>query len=458
MHVLAVALTTLWLCNGILSSANDDDSLRSEIAAANASGARTIALGGDIILKAALPPITGRLTINGGGHSISGDNAYRIFDVNGGTLTLINATLTEGKAAEGEGGAIRMRNGAAVTLERSTLRANSALHGGAIAMSGGQLVISDSKFTDNIAEQSAGAISARGGSVSISNSRFEKNCAQYAFFMLQEGVNSERRSVNDDGCIRVSYVRSEVDAEVQSHVDGGAIRLLNGARVTVEHSTFSENRASYGGALSTASKDVRLSVSGSSFLFNRASQSGGGIGASWNGGGRVSISSSSFVENSTEEGDGGAIESSYSALNVVNSTFGGNRAGGDGGALKIDDDAEVSITHATFVNNWSRRHKANAISKTGGQAYLRNSIVTSTGDGEDCAGAWEHAGNLSSDGTCADRPSDDPRLGELTGSPAYYPLQDRSQAIDYGDPRYCVAADQIWHAAPPREWLRHRRD
>ena len=433
-----------------VEAAGNYGGLVTSIQAANASGSGTIALTGDIVLSAALPPITGRVTLDGGGHTISGDDEYRIFDVIGGALTLSNVTLTEGNAGEGEGGAIRMRNGAAVTIERATLSANAALHGGAIAMSssGDRLTISDSKFTGNIAEQSAGAISARGGTVGIANSAFEKNCAQYAFFTLREGVNSERRSVDDDGCIRVSYVRSDFDAELQSHVDGGAIRLLHGARVTVEHSTFSENRASYGGAISTASKDVRLTVSGSSFLFNRASQSGGAIGASWNGGGRISISSTSFMENSTEQGDGGAIESSYSALNIINSTFGKNRAGGNGGALKIDEDAEVTIAHATFVDNHSRWKNANAISKTGGIAYLRNSIVTSASEGEDCAGAWEHAGNLSSDGTCADRPSDDPRLGELTGSPAYYPLRDRSQAIDYADPKYCLETDQLGTPRP----------
>ena len=389
------------------------------------------------------------MTIKGGGHNISGDDAYRIFDVNGGALTLSNVTLTQGNAGEGVGGAIRLRNGAAVTIERATLSANSARHGGAIATSSSndRLAISDVKFISNIAEQSAGAIYARGGTVSIANSRFEKNCAQYAFFELRAGVNSERRTVDAEGCIRVSYVRPDFVAEDQTHVHGGAIRLLNGARVTVEHSTFSENRASFGAAISAGSKDVRLSVSGSSFLFNRASQRGGAIGNSWLGGGRIAISGSSFVENSTQ-GGGGAIESIDGALVIVNSTFGGNRAGGDGGALKIDHDAEVIITHATFVDNWSRRHKANAIYKTGGKAVLRNSVVTSAGDGEDCVGAWEHAGNLSSDGTCADRPSDDPRLGELTGSPAYYPLRERSQAIDYADPKYCLETDQLGTPRP----------
>jgi predicted outer membrane repeat protein len=291
-----------------------------------------------------------------------------------GALGIRNATLTGGKAIEG--GAIRMRNGAEATIERSTFSANSAMHGGAIATSSSddKLSVSDSRFTGNIAEKSAGAIYDKGGTVSISNSVFEKNCAQFAFFTLAEGVNSERHSLDAEGCHRVRYVRSQIEAELQSHVDGGAIRLLNGAQVSIEDSSFSGNSATYGGAISTASKDVELSVSGSG-----------------------------FVDNSTQEGDGGAIETTYSKLDIINSTFSENKAGDDGGAVKINENAEVTIAHATFVDNWSDEHQANAISKTGGKAYLRNSIVTSEADGEDCVGAWEHAGNLSTDGTCADR-------------------------------------------------------
>ena len=74
---LAVALAAFTLCSGLFSAAGDFDNLRSEIAVANSSGSRTITLGGDIVLTAALPPITGRVTIDGGGHSISGNDAYQ---------------------------------------------------------------------------------------------------------------------------------------------------------------------------------------------------------------------------------------------------------------------------------------------------------------------------------------------------------------------------------------------
>ena len=450
--------TTLWLLALILLSkpalaADDFDGLYRKIQAANGGSGSTITLGGPISLSAALPPITGSVAIDGGGHSISGSDAYRIFDVNGGALKLSNVTLTGGNATEGDGGAIRMRNGAELTIERSTFSANTATYGGAIATSSGgdRLSVSDSSFSGNIALKSAGAIYANGGTVNVTNSSFEKNCAQSATLTgLSEGDDRESSRVDSAGCLHVNYYFTEFTDYIDDRmadVDAGAIRLRNGARVEIEDSTFSENKATYGGAIATASNNIQLNVSGSSFVANRARASGGAIGGTWSGGGRITVSSSSFVENVAARYDGGAIHAFHHRLEIANSTFSENVADGAGGAIKIEEYSQVTITHATFFENKSRT-SANAIRNAGGKAYLRNSIIASSESGEDCVGAWEHVGNLSTDGTCADRPGDDPRLGELTGSPAYFPLRDRSPAVDYADPKYCLEADQVGASRP----------
>ena len=381
---LLLSLLLLWAAASSVNAAADFNSLVAAIRAANSSGGRTIALSGDIILTAALPPITGRVTIEGGGHTISGNDAYRIFDVNGGALTLSNVTLTEGNAGEGHGGAIRMRNGARLVITNSTLSGHRAKSGGAIV--------------------------AYGGAVNISDSRFEQNCSLSATFTSnREGAHRDSHSVDANGCIRIDYDRPELDSELYRDVHGGAIRLLHGAQANIERSVFSENLSTFGGAISSAGSNIRLRVSGSSFVGNRASWSGGAIGEAWSGGGSVAIDSSSFVKNSADEGGGGAIEANRYTLDIVNSTFSENQAGGGGGALSIGENADVTVTHATFVNNRSRRNQATAIRNVGGRAYLRNSIIVSGKTGEACVGAWDqNIGNLSTDGTCADRPSEIP--------------------------------------------------
>ena len=242
---LLLTLLFLWGPASRVAAADSFDGLSAAIRAANRAGSGEIALGGDIVLAAALPAITGSVTIEGGGHTISGDDKYRIFDVDGGALTLTNVTLTEGNAGEGAGGAIRLRNGAGLVVEKSTLSHNRAKSGGALVVYGGTILISDS--------------------------RFEQNCALSATFTQnRDGENRDTHSVDGNGCMRSDYDRGYLDRELYVDVDGGAVRLLNGVQASIERSIFTENLATFGGAISSSSSNIRLTVSGSSFVGNRA--------------------------------------------------------------------------------------------------------------------------------------------------------------------------------------------
>ncbi len=378
-----------------------------------------ITITDDIVLSEGLPAITGTITIEGGGHSISGAGEFRIFDVNGGNLTINNLTLTEGRAD----------------------------HGGAVRLQAGQLAIYDSSFVGNKTEKSAGAIYASGGTLDIRESRFENNCALLADYLLAAGIDRDQTSVDGDGCVNISYTRSEIDGELQTNVDGGAIRLLNGAQAAIARSTFFNNRATYGGAISTSSRNDRLVISRSSFVGNRASDSGGAIGAVWTGGGSILVSGSSFVKNSAKN-SGGAIYARENALDIANSTFSENISDYEGGALHATAGAEVTVTHATFIENRAQS-KGDAISNLGGKLSLRNSIIASAGSADDCAGGLDQSvGNLSPDRTCGEPLGSDALLDELTASPAYYPPLDHSPAVDLAVAEFCLAADQLGTARP----------
>ncbi len=418
MLLLAAALSQL----SLVSAADSYDSLLAEIRAANSGGHGEITLSGDIVLTAPLPAITGSLTIDGAGHTISGDGKYRIFDVNGGALRLSNVALTEGNVSEGRGGAILLRNGAQATIENLTLSHNRAKDGGAIY--------------------------ANGGTIRVVNSIFEKNCAESVSVMLNpggRGAESETRRVDHDGCVHFTYYRSSLEHDVEYRY-GGAILLRNGALASIEGTTFSDNKATYGGAIAASSSNVRLTVSGSSFHSNSVSSSGGAISTDR---GTTSITTSSFARNAADSG-GGALHVGAGALDISNSTFSENQTETGAGALAIGGDATVTLTHLTFKDNWSLYRDSGAIQNLGsGKVTLRNSIVKSRGGAEDCVGGLDHtSGNLSPDGTCALRSSDDPLLGELSGAPAYYPLLDQSPAIDAAEAEFCLESDQIGTPRP----------
>ncbi|MCY3797162.1 MAG: SH3 domain-containing protein [Chloroflexi bacterium] len=429
-----------------IAAANTDSAVG---ACPSGSGDDSIRLTDDTILSAALPAIDSPLTIDGDGHSISGAGKYRIFDVIGGQLTVVDLTLIKGTAPEEEyGGAIRLQNGALVTVGNSTLTENAAARGGAIALDGGSaLSISESSFQGNKAGMGGGAIYADGGSVRVSDSQFEANCATRATHIVEtsRGSAEAARLVDSDGCLRVAYYWSSAEEMVDTEQgDGGAISFEGSAQVSIENVRFSNNKATNGGAIAGASESGVLTITGSSFSGNLAAVDGGALDTH---GGTVEIAQSSFVQNKAD-GAGGMLRIGAGPVQVTNTTIHGNRAGGHGGVAALDD-GELIVTHATMKENGASLTGAGAIANWGGIVKLRNSIIDSSGSHEDCVGALEQiVGMLSRDGTCGHFRSDDPLLGELTGEPAWHPLGDGSPAIDAADPAYCPEADQRATARP----------
>ncbi|MYE26309.1 MAG: hypothetical protein F4X87_03640, partial [Chloroflexi bacterium] len=311
--LLGLMLSFVFLPTLRLSAAGEDEALFQAIEAANRRGSGNISLLEDIVLSQALPSITGAITIDGNGYAISGADAFQIFVVDDGELTIRNLTLTQARG-ETDGGAILLKRGADLVAEKTTFFNNHAQHGGAISTVAfhGSLRISDSAFRGNTAGTGGGAILFSGGSLDVSGSAFLKNEAIYW---------------------------------------GGAIETLNG-EANISNSTFSDN---YGGA-------------------------GGGIMVSG---------------------------------------------------------ATTTMTHLTLVGN--RSGGGDAIQKRDGNAYLRNSLIGGEGGALDCAGGLDQSiGNFSQDGSCAPRPGGDAMLGELTGAPGYFPLLDGSPAVDAADAEFCL--------------------
>ena len=213
---------------------------------------------------------------------------------------------------------------------------------------------------------------------------------------------------------------------------GGAIYVV-GERWTVTNCVFRENSASYGGAIyvedSNSGNDFSgLIVVDCVFEENEASRQGGAITSTYT---EVSIFGTSFssnscvespfasiggacafgstavlIENSSFEGNfafrnGGALEvhgvfngESASAL-IVGSVFTGNVANESGGSLRIDDGMSVEIGSASFCENTPSQIEG-SYSDLGG-----NCILEECGDDLDGNGIPD---------AC------DPCLGDITGN------------------------------------------
>ncbi|OAN47222.1 hypothetical protein A6A03_00300 [Chloroflexus islandicus] len=365
----------------------------------------TFSVSGTITLGAPLPAIVagqGTLTIAGGGNiTISGNNAVRVMIVdNGADLTLRNLTIAQASVAFSGGG---VANSGTLTVNNVTFSNNSASGGGGIAnFPGGTLMVTDSVFFGNSA-LGGGGIS-NGGILTISNSTFESNSSTLDF--------------------------------------GGGIHNNAGGTLTITNSLFLSNSAvTTGGGISSSGT---LTVTHSTFTNNNAGSSGGGIISF----GTLTVNHSVFVGNEAATANGGGISSS-GVLTVVNSTFSANSAAIDGGGIDNSTSGTLTVVNSTFSGNSAAN--GGGIFIGSGSATLKNTIIANSASGGDCIGVLSGTNNNNliennanacglTNGVNGNIIGQDPNLGTLIGSPAYFPLNAGSPAIDAGDNATCAAA------------------
>jgi CSLREA domain-containing protein len=414
-----------YVVNTLADNTTDDGActLREAILAANnapanddcgagSSGNDTITFGvnGTITLTSTLPTIVsgqGALTIDGTGQSItiSGNNSVQVMVVNGGAnLTLRNLTVAQGRASGFPGGGVYNYNNGTLTVTNSTFSGNSAYYGGGI-YNYGTVSVTNSTFSSNNSLYGGGIFNE--GTLTVTNSTFSGNSADY----------------------------------------GGGIYSYTSGTLTVTNSTFSGNSANnYGGGINNNGSGT-LTVTGSTFSGNSAGSGGGGGGIYNVTSGTLTVTNSTFSGNSATHFDGGGILNG-GTLTVTNSTFSGNSANtGGGGILTF---GTLTVTNSTFSGNSA--NTGGGIRNDGGTATLKNTLIANSPSGGDCVGSLS-VGSINNliesigsnacgltNGVNGNIIGYDPSLGTLTGSPAYFPLNAGSPAIDAGDNATCAAA------------------
>ncbi len=230
-------------------------------------------------------------------------------------------------------------------------------------------------------------------------------------------------TISGDNLVQVMWVNSGANLTLQNLTIadgytlgvGGGIDNDSGA-LTVTDSTFSNNSADYGGGIDNDSG--ALTVTDSTFSNNSADY-GGGI---YNYNGALTVTDSAFSNNSADE-DGGGIEN-YDTLTVTDSTFSGNSAGaaGSGEGLHVDGGA-VTLRNTLIANSVNGRDCVTAVTLSA----ANNNLIEDSANA--CGLTHGSSGNII---------GFDPNLGALTGSPAYFPLNMGSLAIDAGDNATCA--------------------
>ena len=151
---------------------------------------------------------------------------------------------------------------------------------------------------------------------------------------------------------------------------GGAVALYSGV-VTATNSSFANNSAAYGGAIYVSGGT--LTITGGSFTNNIATAGHGGAVASFTffGSPTISISGSTFSGN-TAASDGGAVGLYGGVATVTTTTFNGNNGGFAGGALSVQS-GSLTLKQSTLSGNAAM--SGGGISVSGGAATAANVTV-----------------------------------------------------------------------------------
>lgn len=319
------------------------------------------------------------------------------------SMTLIgrskSGTIIDG---QGQGSIFTINQGITVTFQDLTLtNASTTKKGGAIN-NNGTIIVSNCNFNKNTATIFGGAIY-NNGTLTVSNCNFTQNTAMGGGAIYNDGILQVISSTfnnntvpNGVGGAIANYGNLNMTNCTFNNNSGwfygGAI--YNSKNLNMTRSTFNNNTAGSGGAIYNYATGV-LNITKTSFNNNTADNSEGGAiynygtltltnstltgNTAVNGGaiyneGILTIAGSTLANNTATDNDGGAIyNTANGTLTIEKSTFTGNTAEFDGGAISIWG-GTITITETAFNNNTA--YYGGAICSIKGTINITNSTFT----------------------------------------------------------------------------------
>lgn len=322
---------------------------------------------------------------NFSGKVTSTDHFGAVVTATTGTLKIDNVTFENNKFDEvntgdkqhnGTRGIIRAA-GANLEVAKSTFAGNEAVLGGAINVwSNGEntVKITDSTFTGN-------ATKSHGGAVYITGSQVKTTIADATFSKNTSGKQGGALQLAGAG---ETTITNTTFSENAAGIFGGAINAT-GTKVAATNVTFEGNKAAsadgHGGALFVDGQGASYTQVGGKFVGNSAKKNGGAI--------RVQDGADLALNNVVFDGNtaanGGAVDT-FNAGNVTftDTTFTNNQAGGWGGALRINGrNVTITVTEGKSLVYEGNKAGTNAeeaavkkYEKQGDFMYLSNASAT----------------------------------------------------------------------------------
>lgn len=399
--------------------------------------------------------IAGSLTIAGAGvatsairsnFSAANSDRFRIFQIHGGTVSLIDLTLRDGlEDGSVAGGGLRTEPNTSTTLTRVNVFQNSAAGNAGGILNQGSMVINDSIIranqTTNAATGGGGIFNAAAASLSINDSQILDNIVANGDVAFGGGIYSDTgATLFIDNCVidgnsadgnavvdvvaqgggiwsagNLNMVQSTVsnNTAIGSGAKGGGIRVGDGSMIVDRSVVFSNlaeasslvNSGAFGGGITIDGGTGTLAIQDSVISSNQAisNDASGGGGLALIGG--VRIVRSTVASNLTlGNGNGGGIFFAANDGAVINSTIINNQANGSGGGIQVRNGVSggvVKIRNSTIAQNTANADGnasgvGGGVNVESGLSDIGNSVIAdnvSVNGGAECAGALTSIGN-----------------------------------------------------------------
>jgi fibronectin-binding autotransporter adhesin len=305
-------------------------------------------------------------------------------DVQGGTLTLRNAVISGGLAANG--GGIHSRGTLRIHGNESRITGNSATgSGGGIKTYAVDVHVTDgATVSSNVAADGGGLTLDGGGTLYLADrAAIKGNTAVSPYGGIGGGAWLAGASLDTSACAACQISNNTASG------DGGGVLMNAGAVADFFNMSVTGNTAGGGGGgaiiYNTGTGSVELALSGATFDDNAASGGNGG-GLLVQGPGISSYSSvdTSTLANNHSSKDGGAIYLENAALDLLSVELATNTADGSGGGIAVEKGGS-----AWLYSVWDH---ANLASGSGGGIFL------SGASNLECDASWIHANTASQDG------------------------------------------------------------
>lgn len=383
---------------------------------------------------------------NFSGKVISEDHFGAVVTATTGTLKIDNVTFENNKFDEVQTGAQKHNGargiiraaGANLEVAKSTFAGNEAVLGGAINVwSNGEntVKITDSTFTGN-------ATKSHGGAVYITGSKVKTTIADSTFSKNTSGKQGGALQLAGAG---ETTITNTTFSENAAGTFGGAINAT-GTKVAATNVTFEGNKAAgadgHGGALFVDGQGASYTQAGGKFVGNSAKKNGGAIRVQ-NG---ADLDLTNVVFDGNTAANGGAVDT-FKAGNVkfTDTTFTNNQAGGWGGALRINGgNVTIAVTEGKSLVYEGNRAGTNA--EAAAKNYEKQGDFMYLNGASDRA-AFELAGDLtikdsivSNHGTIDKTGKGTLTTADMTGFVGKLDVTEGKMVIEGGIAEYDIAA------------------